>query len=133
MACVRSAITGRAPCSATARAMAASSAGLTWNPGSVWNRFGLINTSAPGGRPASGASISSSSPCNTPGTAASSATGASATEGRVGSDIGVLHRDDSRGSRLGAGGLHGQGYLLHDLLGELMHIGDVLQQRDAGR
>ena len=48
MACVRSAITGRAPCSATARAMAANSAGLTWNPGSVWNRFGLINTSAPG-------------------------------------------------------------------------------------
>src|SRR6476620_139357 len=133
MAWVRSAITGRAPCSATARAMAASSAGLTCNPGSVWNRVGLINTAAPGRRPASGSSISSSSLCNTPGTAASSATGASATEGRASSAIGVLHGDDPRGSRLGAGRLHGQREQLHDRPGETVYVVDVLQQRDARR
>src|SRR4051812_18540440 len=111
--------------------MAASSAGLTWNPGVVWNRFGLINTSAPAGRSDSGSSSSSSIRCNAPGTAESSATGASATVGRPGSVIGVLHRYDPGGSRLGARCLHRQREQLHDLPGELVHVRDVLQQRDV--
>src|SRR5258708_3503557 len=95
--------------------------------------FGLMSTSAPGRSPASGSSSSASSRCNTPGTAASSVAEASATAGRNGSDIGVLHGDDPGGSRLGAGHLHGQRNELNDRPGELVHVGDVLQQRDAGR
>src|SRR4051812_25034563 len=122
MACVRSAITGRAPCSATTRAIAASSAGRTWNPGAVWNRFGLISTSAPAGSPDSGPPSSARSRSRPAGTPASSPTAVRATC----SVIRVLHGDDACRGGLGAGDLGRQRDQLDDLLGQLVHVGDVL-------